>query len=234
MSYILSEIQAERLSQSEYISRNYCASWIMRGVCAQAALMMAPAVGTLIRSHHRFATFFFHLIFFRKIKMHDPSPRQARDRCEESWNKRSFRRTAEGAPALDTGVGLSAPRQRNAWGCGKRPSCSNFYYLPDVYPEPVLANHRVAWEKLTYWKGAFSAGLLDGARDAAHPVAMEVFDPNHGAKVRKRSLFCAIYTLNALFYQDRLGTNIGKALKKGTVFSQVRTRLLWPTLSYYI
>jgi hypothetical protein len=32
----------------------------------------------------------------------------------------------------------------------------------------------------------------------------------------EKTFFCAIYTLNALFYQDRLGTNIGKALKKGT------------------
>jgi hypothetical protein len=31
---------------------------------------------------------------------------------------------------------------------------------------------------------------------------------------------------NALFYQDRLGTNIGKALKKETVFSQRRTMLV--------
>ena len=30
----------------------------------------------------------------------------------------------------------------------------------------------------------------------------------------KNATFCAIYIQNRTFYQDRLGTNIGKALKK--------------------
>jgi hypothetical protein len=37
-------------------------------------------------------------------------------------------------------------------------------------------------------------------------------------QVRKRP-FLAIYTLKRSFYQDRLGTNIGKPLKKGDAFS---------------
>jgi hypothetical protein len=32
--------------------------------------------------------------------------------------------------------------------------------------------------------------------------------------VKKTRYFCAIYIYNASFYQDRLGTNIGKPLKK--------------------
>jgi hypothetical protein len=34
----------------------------------------------------------------------------------------------------------------------------------------------------------------------------------------KNATFCAIYVQNVSFYQDRLGTNIGKALKKSVVF----------------
>eukprot|EP01046_Picozoa_sp_COSAG06_P023425 COSAG06_NODE_1859_length_8205_cov_15.172095_6_plen_96_part_00 len=37
--------------------------------------------------------------------------------------------------------------------------------------------------------------------------------------IRKRISFCAIYTYKRSFYQDRLGTNIGKALKKRDAFS---------------
>ena len=36
----------------------------------------------------------------------------------------------------------------------------------------------------------------------------------HNRKMAWRATFCAIYIYNASFYQDRLGTNIGKALKK--------------------
>jgi glucosylceramidase len=38
--------------------------------------------------------------------------------------------------------------------------------------------------------------------------------------VQKTHIFCAIYTERRSFYQDRLGTNIGKALKRDTRFSQ--------------
>ena len=37
-------------------------------------------------------------------------------------------------------------------------------------------------------------------------------------QVRKRLFCAAIYTKNASFYQDRLGTNIGKVEKKSGVF----------------
>ena len=42
-----------------------------------------------------------------------------------------------------------------------------------------------------------------------------------GLRCEKRHLLCAIYILKRTFYQDRLGTNIGKALKKEWRFSQV-------------
>jgi hypothetical protein len=39
-------------------------------------------------------------------------------------------------------------------------------------------------------------------------------------EVSKNGLFCAIYISKRSFYQDRLGTNIGKHSKKNGVFSQ--------------
>ena len=41
---------------------------------------------------------------------------------------------------------------------------------------------------------------------------MDSLYKQHQDLVKKRR-FCAIYISNASFYQDRLGTNIGKALK---------------------
>ena len=41
-------------------------------------------------------------------------------------------------------------------------------------------------------------------------------------QVRKNATFCAMYILNASFYQDRLGTNIGKAEKRVALFAGAR------------
>jgi hypothetical protein len=42
-------------------------------------------------------------------------------------------------------------------------------------------------------------------------------------EVKKRRFCDAIFIQNALFYQDRLGTNIGKALKKECRFLRCAT-----------
>ena len=47
---------------------------------------------------------------------------------------------------------------------------------------------------------------------------MQEVDPIHG--VSKNGLFEPFIHKKRTFYQGRLGTNIGKALKKGTVFPQ--------------
>jgi hypothetical protein len=44
-------------------------------------------------------------------------------------------------------------------------------------------------------------------------------------QVRKRTSFCAVfYTLNASFYQDRLGTNIGKTQKRDACSYRILTQ----------
>ena len=59
---------------------------------------------------------------------------------------------------------------------------------------------------------------------------------------RKRRFFCAILYKNASFYQDRLGTNIGKTqkrvafpqvLRQGTVGCPVRNTPSFGAFSYY-
>jgi hypothetical protein len=55
------------------------------------------------------------------------------------------------------------------------------------------------------------------SRSLAVASSNAILQGGEGREVRKRS-FLAIFYIKRSFYQDRLGTNIGKVLKKETVF----------------
>jgi hypothetical protein len=71
-------------------------------------------------------------------------------------------------------------------------------------------------EREREWCVSRMQGVVDIALTSLQAY-MEMPDPSD-CSVRKNATFCAIHVLKRTFYQDRLGTSIGKTQKKSGVF----------------
>ena len=123
-------------------------------------------------------------------------PRQARDKHRDNSKETVF--SKGNAHPLHAEV-----HNLSAFRCGQLfIGLAGFLYVEgDGYPEGGMPSDGVIESQMVW------------SRDGA------VW--HHADEVAKRA-FCAIYTLKSSFYQDRLGTNIGKTQKK-PVFSKART-----------
>eukprot|EP01046_Picozoa_sp_COSAG06_P006582 COSAG06_NODE_310_length_17775_cov_9.971374_25_plen_130_part_00 len=102
----------------------------------------------------------------------------------------------------------------------KPPPFSSLFILKnDILPRQARDKHTrkpQEREREREWCVSRMQGVVDIALTSLQAY-MEMPDPSE-CSVRKNATFCAIHVLKRTFYQDRLGTSIGKTQKKSGVF----------------